>query len=88
MTDVVIASAVRTPIGKFQGTLAGFTAPQLGAVAAKAAIERAGIPADAVEETIMGNVLGCGLGAVQVLEAEEVEVPPPPPPVQPGGGGR
>ncbi len=62
MTDVVIASAVRTPIGKFQGSLAGFTAPQLGALAAKAAIERAGIPADAVEETIMGNVLGCGLG--------------------------
>ena len=62
MTDVVIASAVRTPIGRFQGSLAGFTAPQLGALAAQAAIERAGISPDAVEETIMGNVLGCGLG--------------------------
>jgi len=62
VTDVVIASAVRTPIGRFQGSLAGFTAPQLGALAAKAALERAGIPASAVNEVIMGNVLGCGLG--------------------------
>ncbi len=60
--DVVIASAVRTPIGKFQGSLAGFTAPQLGAVAAAAAIERAGLKPDSIDETIMGNVLGCGLG--------------------------
>lgn len=62
MTDVVLVSAVRTPVGKFQGSLAGFTAPQLGAVAASAAIERAGISPDKVEEVIMGNVLGCGLG--------------------------
>jgi acetyl-CoA C-acetyltransferase len=62
MTEVVIASAVRTPIGKFQGSLAGFTAPELGAIAAKAALERAGVSPDVVEETIMGNVLGCGLG--------------------------
>ena len=62
MTEVVIASAVRTAIGRFQGALSGFTAPQLGTIAAKAAIERAGISAEAIEETIMGNVLGCGLG--------------------------
>ena len=62
MTDVVIASAARTPIGKFQGTLARFTAPQLGAIAGSAALERAGIRPEDVEETIMGNVLGCGLG--------------------------
>ena len=62
MTDVVIASAVRTPIGRFQGALSSFTAPQLGAIAARAAIERAGIKPEDVDETIMGNVLGCGLG--------------------------
>jgi acetyl-CoA C-acetyltransferase len=62
MTDVVIASAARTPIGKFQGTLARFTAPQLGAIAGSAALERAGVRPEDVEETIMGNVLGCGLG--------------------------
>ena len=62
MTDVVIASACRTPIGKFQGSLAGFTAPQLGAVAAAEAIRRAGLQPEQVDETIMGNVLGAGLG--------------------------
>jgi acetyl-CoA C-acetyltransferase len=75
MTDVVIASATRTAIGKFQGSLSPFTAPQLGAVAATAAIERAGIGADAVDEVIMGNVLGCGLGqapARQVARAAGV----------------
>ncbi|RKY18332.1 MAG: acetyl-CoA C-acyltransferase [Planctomycetota bacterium] len=75
MTDVVIASAVRTAIGSFQGTLSAFTAPQLGAFAATAAIERAGIGADAVDEVIMGNVLGCGLGqapARQVARAAGV----------------
>lgn len=62
MTDVVIASACRTAIGKFQGALTAFTAPQLGAHVASAAIERAGIRPEDVDETIMGNVLGCGLG--------------------------
>jgi len=62
MTEVVIASAARTAIGKFQGALASFTAPQLGAFAARGAIARAGIDASQVDETIMGNVLGCGLG--------------------------
>ncbi|MFT7461944.1 MAG: acetyl-CoA C-acetyltransferase [Pseudohongiellaceae bacterium] len=62
MTDVVIASAVRTAIGKFQGALSPFSATELGAVAAREAVSRAGIDASAVDETIMGNVLGCGLG--------------------------
>ncbi len=72
MSDVVIASACRTPIGRFQGSLEPFTAPQLGAVAAKGALSKAGIDPSAVDEVIMGNVLGAGLGqapARQVLRA-------------------
>ena len=62
MTDVVLASACRTPIGRFQGTLSSFTAPQLGAHVAAEAIRRAGLKPEDVDETIMGNVLGAGLG--------------------------
>ncbi|MFT7676821.1 MAG: acetyl-CoA C-acetyltransferase [Planctomycetota bacterium] len=62
MKDVVIASACRTPIGKFQGSLSPFRAPELGAFAAKAALEQAGIQPDAIEELIFGNVLPAGLG--------------------------
>jgi len=60
--EVVIASACRTPIGKFQGGLSGFKATELGAFAVTEALRRAGIPADAVEEVILGNVLQAGLG--------------------------
>jgi len=69
MTDVVIASACRTAIGKFQGTLTPFTAPQLGSVVAAEAIRRAGIQPEHVDETIMGNVLGCGLGQAPARQA-------------------
>jgi len=62
LKDVVIASACRTPIGKFQGSLAGFRAPDLGALAIAEALRRAGVPAGAVQEVIMGNVLQAGLG--------------------------
>jgi acetyl-CoA C-acetyltransferase len=62
LKDVVIASACRTPIGKFQGALAGFSAPELGGLAVAEAIRRAGIEASAVEEVILGNVLQAGLG--------------------------
>jgi acetyl-CoA C-acetyltransferase len=62
MEDVVIVSAVRTPVGKFQGSLADFTATQLGAIAVRAAVERAGVDAASVDECIMGNVLPAGLG--------------------------
>lgn len=62
MTDVVLVSAARTPIGKFQGGLSSFRAPELGAFAVKEAISRAGIEASAVEEVILGNVLQAGLG--------------------------
>lgn len=62
MKDVVIASACRTPIGRFQGGLSGFKATELGALAVGEAIRRAGIEAGAVEEVILGNVLQAGLG--------------------------
>lgn len=54
--EVVIVSAVRTPIGSFLGSLASVPAPRLGAVAVKAAIERAGIPKEEIKEVFFGNV--------------------------------
>lgn len=62
MGKPVIVSACRTPIGKFQGALASFTAPQLGGLAVAEALRRARIAGDAVEEVLMGNVLQAGLG--------------------------
>ncbi|MBZ5661048.1 MAG: acetyl-CoA C-acetyltransferase [Acidobacteriia bacterium] len=62
MVQAVILSAVRTPIGKFQGGLAPLSAPQLGAKAVAEAVRRAGIDPHAVDEIIMGNVLQAGLG--------------------------
>jgi acetyl-CoA C-acetyltransferase len=62
MEDVVIVSAVRTPVGKFQGSLSSFTAPRLGAIAVREVIRRAGIDPTLVDECIMGNVLSAGLG--------------------------
>ncbi len=62
MSDIVIAGAVRTAMGKFQGGISSFTAPQLGAKAVEEAISRAGIEKSQVTEVIMGNVVGAGLG--------------------------
>ena len=62
MQDVYILSAVRTPIGKFGGSLASLTAADMGAFAAKAAIERAGVRPEQVEETIFGNARQAGGG--------------------------
>lgn len=62
MKEVVIASAVRTPIGKFQGSLSGFSAPALGGLVIAEAVKRAGIKPDQVEEVMMGNVISAGLG--------------------------
>ena len=62
LEDVVIVSAVRTPIGKFQGSLSDFTAPQLGAIVVREAVKRAGIDHNLVDECIMGNVVSAGLG--------------------------
>ncbi|MGG1658653.1 acetyl-CoA C-acetyltransferase [Brevibacillus sp. NRS-1366] len=60
--EIVIVSAVRTAIGSFQGTLAGISATKLGGIVLEAALERAGVSKDAVDEVIMGNVLSAGLG--------------------------
>jgi len=62
MSDVVILSAVRTPIGKFQGALKPVSATQLGSIAVRAAVERAGLSPGQVDEVIMGNVISSGLG--------------------------
>lgn len=62
MRSPVIISATRTAIGRFQGALKPFTAPQLGALALRMAIERAGLEADQIDEVIMGCVLQAGLG--------------------------
>ena len=60
--DVVIISGCRTPVGKFQGSLSDFSAPQLGAIAVREAVKRAGINPEQVDECIMGNVVSAGLG--------------------------
>jgi acetyl-CoA C-acetyltransferase len=62
VNEVVIVSACRTPIGKFQGGLAGFRAPELGAFAIAEALRRAGVQPSQVDEVIFGNVLTAGLG--------------------------
>lgn len=65
----VILSGARTPVGGFMGSLSSQTAPQLGAVAIKGAIEKAGISADKVNEVIMGNVLQGGVGQAPARQA-------------------
>ena len=69
MGKPVIVSACRTPIGRFQGSLSSFSAPQLGALAVKEALARAQLPPDAVEEVILGNVLTAGLGQAPARQA-------------------
>jgi acetyl-CoA C-acetyltransferase len=69
MIDVVIASAVRTPIGRFQGALSDLSAPQLGTHVIREAVARAGIGPDAVQETIMGCVLTAGIGQAPARQA-------------------
>jgi len=66
---IVIVSAARTPLGGFQGDLAALAAPQLGAVAIRAAVARAGIGPERVEEVIMGNVLQAGVGQAPARQA-------------------
>src|SRR5688572_27904605 len=66
---VVIASYARTPMGGFQAALAGASATQLGAVAVKAAVERAGIDPEKVEQIFMGCVLPAGLGQAPARQA-------------------
>ncbi|HLG61502.1 MAG TPA: acetyl-CoA C-acetyltransferase [Ktedonosporobacter sp.] len=65
----VLVGAARTPTGRFLGNLASFSAPQLGAIAIKEAVRRAGIDPDAIEEVIMGNVVSAGIGQAPARQA-------------------
>jgi acetyl-CoA C-acetyltransferase len=67
--DVVLVSAARTPIGKFQGAFRDTTAPDLGAAAVRAVIARAGIDGALVDECILGNVISAGLGQAPARQA-------------------
>lgn len=69
MDEVVIVAARRTPIGAFQGALASVTAPQLGAVAIKAALQDSGLAADDIDEVILGCVLPAGVGQAPARQA-------------------
>ncbi|MGH6870582.1 MAG: acetyl-CoA C-acyltransferase [Rhizomicrobium sp.] len=69
MSDIVILSGSRTPMGAFQGDLASLTAPQLGAGAIAGAIARSGLKADEVSETLMGCVLPAGVGQAPARQA-------------------
>ena len=80
MRDVVITGAVRTPVGKFGGTLKDIPAPELGAIALREAVKRSGIEARELDEVIMGNVVQAGLGQnparqAMILADIPVEVP-------------
>lgn len=67
--DAVILSAARTAVGKFQGGLSGFSATKLGAIAVQAAVERAGIDPQNIEEVLMGNVVQAGNGQAPARQA-------------------
>ncbi|MDE3102525.1 MAG: acetyl-CoA C-acetyltransferase [Chloroflexota bacterium] len=69
MTDTVILGAARTPVGSYLGGLASLTAPELGAVAIRRALERAGVKASDVDEVIMGNVVQAGVGQAPARQA-------------------
>lgn len=60
--QAVIVGAVRTPTGKFLGSLASFSAPELGAIAIKEAVRRSGIDPETIDEVVMGNVVSAGIG--------------------------
>src|SRR5688572_17664331 len=67
--QAVILSAARTPTGKFQGALKGFTAPELGAIAIKEAVKRAGVDPAKIDEVIMGCVVQAGVGQAPARQA-------------------
>ena len=72
---IVIVGAARTPMGGFQGELAGLAAPALGAAAIKAAVERSGLSPDQVEEVFMGCVLPAGVGQAPARQARSCRNP-------------
>jgi acetyl-CoA C-acetyltransferase len=75
--EAVIISAARTPTGKFQGLLKGFTAPELGAIAIREAVKRAGITGDQVDEVVMGCVVQAGIGQAPARQAAlKADLPP------------
>jgi len=69
MGDAVIVGGARTPVGRLLGSLSGFSGAQLGGLAIKAALERAGVPGDRVEYVIMGQVLQAGEGQIPARQA-------------------
>lgn len=69
MKEVVIVSAVRTPIGSFMGALSTIPAPKLGAIAIKGALDKIGLAPDMVEEVLMGNVVQAGTGQAPARQA-------------------
>src|SRR5438067_1519434 len=69
MEDVVIVGAARTPIGSFLGGLASLPAPRLGAIAINAALDRAHVRAEQVDEVFMGNVIQAGVGQAPARQA-------------------
>jgi acetyl-CoA C-acetyltransferase len=69
MSDVYILSAARTPIGKFGGGLSTVPATELGATVIRAAVERAGIAPERVDEAIMGQVIQAGAGQAPARQA-------------------
>src|SRR5690242_15256737 len=75
--DVVIISGVRTPIGKFQGSLSELSAPKLGAIVVREAVKRANVDPASVDECIMGNVVQAGLGQNPARQAALVGGLPP-----------
>ncbi|HEY1768312.1 MAG TPA: acetyl-CoA C-acyltransferase, partial [Terracidiphilus sp.] len=66
---IVIVGSARTPIGAFQGDLKDLSAPELGAIAIRASVERAGIPPDSIQEVLFGCVLPAGLGQAPARQA-------------------
>jgi acetyl-CoA C-acetyltransferase len=75
MREAVIVSAVRTPLGSFNGTLAAMGATKLGGLVIAEAIRRAGIDKEAVNECIMGQVLPCGYGQNPAKQAAVMACP-------------
>jgi Thiolase, N-terminal domain len=67
--EILICSVARTPLGSFQGSLSHLTATDLGSIAIKAALERANLPAEAVQEVYIGNVCSAGLGQAPARQA-------------------
>ncbi len=67
--QAVIVGAVRTPTGKFLGSLANFSAPELGALVIKEAVRRSGIDPETIDEVVMGNVVSAGIGQAPARQA-------------------